>query len=373
MVSMKNKTTLAVISLILLMGMVYFLNGKEKQTESGPIKISALLSLTGDASAWGENSKKGIQIAVDEINAQGGIHGRRIEVNYQDTAADAKKAVSAYQAAVNIDHADAIIGPLQQNEGVSVISLIDQLKTPTVIPGFIPLKDRKDTSNPLIIWMDAEVEAEQIAEKLFSEGIKTVAVISSQDIWESTVSDAFTEKFKKLGGTITIQEKVLTNAADVKLSIVKMLATKPDAIFLGTYYQFVHATKELHNLGYTGKLYGIEVDDYLANETYGWSKGIKFISPDLYTGEFTKKFESLYGTKPGLPAGQSYDAAHILFSILRENGTDKQRVLQAMRDFKSHEGVSGALKILPDGRTSLPTAIFEIGEKGVITKVEDVK
>ncbi len=373
---MNKKTILIVLVLVCIIAIVvriYNSRVQENSNITSPIHISALLSLTGDASAWGENSKKAIQLAVNEINQKGGVRGRKIEVDYQDTAGDSKKAVSAYQEAVNIDHADAIIGPLQQNEGVSVLPLVQQYKTPTIIPGYIPLENRKDHSNPLIIWMDAQAEAGQMAKYLYDKGIRRVAVVGTLDIWETTVSKAFAEKFTAFGGIVTDQEIVQSTSADMKFPIAKALGTKPEAVFLGTYYQFVHSTKELHNLGFTGGVFGIEVDDYLAGETYGWSKGLQFIAPDLYTTNFVTKFTDTYGTKPGLPAGQSYDATNILFTLIDKVGTDKEALLGAMKEFKSYDGVAGKLKILSDDRTSLPSAIFEIGEKGVIQKVQTIE
>ncbi|MES2216001.1 MAG: penicillin-binding protein activator [Patescibacteria group bacterium] len=323
-----------------------------------PIKIGALLSLTGGASAWGENSQKGIALAVEEVNAKGGINGRQVEVLYEDTASDPKVSVSAFQKLISLDHVDAIIGPLNQTETAPVIPLIAENNIPTIAPGFLPLKDRQNIYNPIFVWTDAEIEAGRLAQYVYEKGIRTVGVIGTLDAWENTVTTAFADKFKALGGTVTALEKVQPDSSDMKLSVTKVVATKPQAIYLGTYYQFVNSLKEIHTQGYKGQLFGIEVDDYLATETSKWSNGLQFIAPNYYTTTFIDNFRAKYSAEPGMPAGQSYDAAKILFSILEQG--DRSKVLEAMKNFKEYTGVSGKLTISPEGRTSLPTAIFEI-------------
>lgn len=361
---------LAVVIIILIISARSQNNGSQDASK-GPIKIGALLSLTGGASAWGENAKKGIELATEELNAAGGINDRQVEMIYEDTASDPKQTVSVFQKSVNVDRVTAIIGPLNQTETASVISLIEQTKTPSVAPGFLPIQDRKDVSNPLLVWADAESEAARLADYVYGQGVRKIGIIGTVDAWEQTITKAFDARFKELGGTVTALEIVQPDVADMKLSVTKVLASKPDAIYLGTYYQFVNSTKEISNLGFKGKLFGIEVDDYLAGETAKWTSGLQFIAPDYYSADFIKEFTDKYGMTPGMPAGQSYDAANILFSILKENQS-KEDILMAMKDFKQYEGASGKLMITPDGRTHLPVAIFQL-DGGKVSKVESLK
>ena len=154
----------------------------------------------------------------------------------------------------------------------------------------------------------------------------------------------------------------------MKLPAIEIAATHPQAVFLGTYYQFVNSTKALHDIDYKGKLYSIEVDDYLAGQTYQWTRGLQFIAPDFYTSDFVTTFKNKYGMSPGLPAGQSFDAANILFSFLKQS-TDKNDILNAMAHFTAYDGVSGELEITPDGYTLLPTALFEIAASGTVERI----
>ena len=374
-----NRKIIWLIFGVILVVMIFIVISSKRHTElNQPIKIAALLSLTGDGASWGESAQKAIQLATEEINKNGGINGRQVDMIYEDTAGDPKKAVSAYQLVTSIDHVVAIIGPLTQTELTAIIPLINKDNIPTVAPDYIPLQNRTDLSNPLLVWMDAQIEASRIAQYAFSQGIRSVGILGTQDSWETTISNAFADEFKSLGGTVTDMEIVQPTSADMKLPVTKIVATKPQAIFIGTYYQFVNSTKELHDLGYGGKLFSIEVDDYLAGQTSSWVKDLQFIAPDYYTSSFTQDFKGAYGTAPGLPAGQSYDATNLLFQLIMSPGVYssdevslRQNIVSVMSRVTEYDGVSGQLEIAPDGRTTLPTALFDL-KKGTITRVQSL-
>lgn len=363
----KNQKILIGIAVIVIIAFLVGWRLYQNSRQGNVIKIGALLSLSGDAAAWGENAQKAIKLAVDEINKKGGINGKLVDMIYEDTAGDPKQAVSAYQKVTTIDRVAAVIGPLNQTEDAAVVPLIDQTGVPTIVPGYLPLQNRKNLYNPLIIWMDAEIEAGRIAQYVYDQGIRNVGVAGTLDSWENTVSTAFAQKFQTLGGTVISQEIIQPDVADMRLPVTKIVATRPQAVFLGTYYQFVNSAKALHDLGYKGKLYGIEVDDYLAGQTSGWTNGLRFIAPDYYTSDFIKTFTDKYGVAPGLPAGQSYDAANILFSFLKKSQSQND-ILDQMKSFKEYDGVSGKLQIGSDGRTFIPTALFEL-QDGKVTRV----
>lgn len=366
-----NKKLIWVVVIFITIIVWGILANNPESTPSSPIKVAALLNLTGDAAAWGENAQKGIQLAVEQINKKGGINGRLIEVIYEDTAGDPKQAVSAFQAILARGDITAVIGPLTQTEDIAVGPLVEESGMPSVVPGYVPPQNRKNFYNPLTIWMDPETESHRLAQYVYDQGIRKVAIIGTLDSWEVTISDAFEKKFTSLGGTITHREIVQPSASEMKLPVTKTIASKPEAIFLGTYYQFINSLKSLSDQGFRGKLYSIEVDNYLAGETAVWSDELRFIAPDYYSSDFITQYKDFNGTEPGIPSGQAYDAANILFNFI-EKSDKKSDIIEQMKSFASYDGVSGKLEITGDHRAILPTAIFEI-KKGKIKRINEIK
>jgi len=358
-----NKIIVGIIIVVIIIAGVWY-RIEKNSIEEEVIKIGAILPLTGEAAAWGQASQRGIELAVGETNK----NNKKIEMVYEDSQGSASNAVSAYEKLTKINKVDAIIGPLLQMEVSAIAPLADRDKFPVITPSYTPISNRSDPRNPLLIWLDATVEAENIASYVYDQGISTVSVLGTQDSWEKEVSMAFANKFESLGGEVSFIDLLKIDEMDVKTSATMAIKNKPDAIFLGTYYQFLNLIRVFKELGYQGKLYSIEVDEYLANESKGFSSGLQFISSGSYKEEFKKKFEEVYRIKSNIPAGQSYDAMNILISFLIKNPT-QDNLLNSFRMFEKYDGVSGIITMTDDNRTIIPTAIYELNN-GTIKKIE---
>ena len=251
----------------------------------------------------------------------------------------------------------------------SVIApLAAQDKVPVITAAYAPLRDRPNPKNPFFVWVDPSIEAKAMADYVFAQGVSRVAVIGTLDSWEKQVSTAFAEEFTARGGTITYTDFVTADATDVKTPVTKLVATHPQAVFIGTYYQFVAVTKTLHEQQFNGKEYSLEIDEYLAGETKTYVPELLFASPESYTPSFIADYTAAYDTAPSLPAGQMYDATRILTTMLR-NSTDRQSIITQLEELHTFEGASGTLSVTAQNQTVLPLALYLL-HNGTITRVQ---
>jgi branched-chain amino acid transport system substrate-binding protein len=330
------------------------------------ITIGAPFILSGDFTTYGDQARNAVNLAVDDFKqAHPGV---QVEVLFEDTHADAKQAVSAYRKLIDLNHVDAIVGPMLQTEMAAVEPMVRQDNVPVFSIAPVPMQDRGQSGNPIVLWPDPTHEAEQMATYIYDQGIRTIGILGTQDSWENEVSSAFAAKFKALGGTVTDSQLSLPDASDTRIQVTKVVSTRPQAIFLGTYYKFFDFVTEARQIGYKGKFYSIEIDTNLASQTKGFSDGLQFISPNFYTTDFVDRYEKKYGEKPTLPSGQAYDAAMLALKTLSENG-GRNSVLTAMKNIKTYEGVSGTVTFDGAHRATFPLSIFEI-QKGTITKIK---
>ena len=335
------------------------------------IKIGAMLILSGDGAAWGQASQRAIDLAVAEANEQGGINSKKIQVIYEDTLGSAAKAVSAYQKLSKIDNVVAIIGPNFQTEMSAIAPLAHEDKMPVITPSYAPFSNRPNPRNPLMIWLDPTIEAEQMAEYVYSQGVQTISVLGTEDSWEKEVSTAFANKFRSLGGDVVFFELLQSDDVDVRTVVFKAIKDKPDAVFLGTYYQFLNLGKVLKEHDFKGELYSIEIDEYLAYESREFTSGLEFISSELYKNSFRERYEETYGEKSNIPAGQSYDAMNIIISFLKKS-ISREDIVEFMEEFDSYEGVSGRIFITQDHKTIIPMAIYEL-QDGEIMRLQSIQ
>ena len=368
--STATKCIAGIIIILIILVVVWFLHSNDLEklsTVTEPITIGAMLILSGESGSWGQASQRGIEMAVQETNDGDGIKGKKIEVIYEDTRGHVSDAVKVYNKLVNVDSVQAIIGPNFQTEVGAIAPLADDDDLPIITPSYAPISERSNPRNPLMIWLNPTTQAHRMAEYVYEQGIRTVSVVGTHDSWEQEVSSAFADSFAELSGSVLVMEILQTDQQDVGTELTKLQKGNPEAIFIGSYYQFIPVVKALVEIGYDGKLYSIEVDEYLASETSQFSTGLQFISSDSYKDDFNEKYEKLYGEKANIPAGQSYDAANILISFLRESQT-KEDLIEQMEQFEEYRGVSGLITITDDHKTLLPTAIYEL-DKGNIEKV----
>jgi branched-chain amino acid transport system substrate-binding protein len=353
-----------VVVVVVLVGGVFWMKGEK--SESKVIKIGANLELTGPAAQYGMNAKKGIELALEEYNSK---NHNKVEVVYEDNRSEAKQTVSGYQKLVSLDKVSAIIGPLFQTSAGALLPVVKKDNTPTVMISPVPLQDRGNFKNPLIVWMDPSEEASQLARYVYESGIRKVGIIGTSDSWDNEVSNAFEIKFKSLGGQVTLKEILLPDAKDTRTSVTKVLNTKPEAVYVGNYLQFIPVVKDLSILGFKGRLFGIEVDTYLATETKPYSNGLQFISPNFYSNDFVAKFKAKYNEEPIIPSGHAYDAMNTLLSFIVQ-GKTKEGILDQMEKFTGNDGVSGKMTITNNNKTLFPTSVFEVRDGKSIKLIE---
>lgn len=368
-----KKINYLIIGIILIMAIIIGITNTGFLTlkENDNIKIGAMLYLSGEGSSWGDASYKGIELAVKEINEKGGINGKKIKVVYQDTKGDLKETLAIYKKFRDIDRVTAIIGPNFQSELNTIYPLLKEDKMPVIAPSYMSKENRTVYYNPLLIWQDPSLEAEIFAEYIFyDKNIKKIAIISTKDSWENEVSYSFKDKFEKIGGEVVYFQQVNPYENDISTEIIKLINKKPDAVFIASYYIFLDSIKKLNEMNYSGKLFSIEVDEYLAYESKNYSNNLIFISPDLYIGNFTEKYFKVYNEKPTIPAGQAYDSAKILFSIF-EKTTNKEEIILNFSKLKEYNGASGKIKF-ENEKTKMPLAIYKI-TNGEIEKIKEIK
>jgi len=372
---MKKAIWIVIVFVVLLVVIVAV--NSSSHSDTNVIKVGAPFILSGDSAKYGEVAKNAVGLALAKYNADSDvISGKKpkIEVIYEDTHEDAKTVVTAYQKLLNVDHVSAFIGPLFVEEVSAMASLVRQDKVPVFAMSPVTVTERKIESNPLVIWPSPTLEAGQLAKYVYDSGIRKVAILGTNDPWESEVSNGFNASFAKLGGMITdVEINQITNN-DPSISVTKAIASKPDAIYLGSYQKFQYYMKKLRTLGFKGQVYGIEVDSYLADVTKPYSDGVQFISPSYFTPEFSKMYTDAYHEAPSIPAGQAYDSFSLLASLAATSDTSdparfRADMLKQMDGLRSYDGVSGRITFDADHIATFPLSIFTI-QNGKISELK---
>lgn len=351
------------VVLLLIIGgiVVYGKRGDEKkEAVTEPIKIGVILPLTGDAASYGEPGQRVYQIAVDEINAEGGIDGQQIELIIEDGKCSGKDATNAMQKLVNVDKVQAVLGGFCSSESLAMVPVATGSKVLVLSPG---------SSNPgltgisLYFFRTIPSDASQGslgAEEATRRGYKKIAFIQEQTDYALGVYVAFDARFKELGGT-TVKEEFAPNTTDFKTQLTKLKAAKPDALFIDPQASPAaeRIFKQLQDLGWKPQFFINEAvagdrDTIKKNATLlEGALGAEF-SADPANPKFAHLLE-VYKAKYNeeLPyqtyAQNEYDNVFILRDGIKAVGYNGEKLASWSRTIKNWQGASGSVTIKPDG------------------------
>lgn len=277
------------------MGFIAFSLGQDRKAPDDLLKVGAILPLTGDIAFVGEEIKKGIDLAVQEINE----NGERIEVIYEDDAFDLKQSVSAANKLINIDEVDVVVTMLIE-EAQPIMPLFATEKTPLLVlwdsNHLINTGGEYIFSNGFSTEQAARDMAKYASETL---NLRKVAIVGHVDPWAEISTGVFTETFKSLGGEVTFNETLSVETTDYRTAITKAKQSDTD----GVYFPLIppHNAQFLTQAGQMGLGATLMTGDPLIqdviNEAGSAAEGVFFTN--FYTDkaeELMSKYKSVYGT-----------------------------------------------------------------------------
>ncbi len=331
------------------------------------VKLGAIYSITGKGAEWGEHSKIATDIAVEEINAAGGIRGVPVEVLINDTGTEVAPAISLARKLILEDKVLAIIGPCFSSEFEALAPLLDRLRTIIVSqcsakPGISALSTWAFRNT---LTSDKQLApAVDIWKKRYN--IKTAAILyDSADAVSAAEGDKVLPALLQKNG-IEVREKLTYQTKDIDFSaqITKIKAVGVDGIALGAcYQQAANIVREARKQGLkqqflasacTGspefaKLTGKDGEGSIIGSA-GWPD-----DPKPKTAAFLKKFmERSGGRKPNYGGMRAYDNVYITKLVIETSGVtnkpedldaDRDRIRQGWAKVKDFEGITGLTTI----------------------------
>lgn len=311
---------LAIIVVIILLGLIFFSSSQEKKESklTQPIKIGAVLSLTGAAASQGDYALKAINLAKDEINQKGGVDGRLVEVVVEDDQTDPKESVNAFNKLINVDRVDGVIGSLWDFTTQPLIPLALTSSTTLISPTNFRIAGNFDlNSQSFVMLTDLSKVIGSLKDYLSKSSIKKLGVLRFQSSFGSKIAKTLDLTMKSLGRGGAVDE-IYTNmgSGDFRTQILKLKQAKVDAVFLDMLdsdtLSFIKESTELdyHPTIITHTL----VLDALKNSKVDKKllEDVVVVNWEINSGKFTELFKAKYDIDPAKSAVKSYEALYIL-------------------------------------------------------------
>jgi branched-chain amino acid transport system substrate-binding protein len=391
---MKRMTVKIVVAVLALAIGALALAGCGK--DSDVIKVGFNLELTGDIPKVGEASKFAAEMLKEDINSKGGLEigGKKykLEFVYQDNEAKAESAVNAALKLINQDGVVAIVGPNSSKQAIPAGGACNDSQVPMVTPWSTnpdTTKDRPWVFRACFLDPFQGPVAVNFAAKQF--GAKTAAVIFDiANDYSKGLAEIFKAEWeKKMGaGTVVGFESHGTKDQDFSAQLTKIVAAKPDFIFVpDNYNQVALIVKQAHDLGYKGP--------FMGSDAWGSAELMTLCGKDCI-GQFfsthyaaagaqgaTKEFIDRYNTKykyvPDDVAALTWDATRLVLQAIQAAGkvekdikAERKLVRDALAGIKEFAGITGNMKFAGTGDPQKCAVVVQISPEGKFEFKESV-
>ena len=344
--------------------------------DSGTIVIALEAPLTGSQSANGKDMLRGAQLAAKQVNARGGVLGRKVKIVGVDDKANPDLGAQAVQKA-QAAGAVAVIGPYNSSVGLVNLGLYEDAR-------IVPLRMTSDNGTEgygaTVQPMNSQISPVEV-DYISGLGIKSVAMLVDPSAYTKNIASRTANGLEKAGITVT-QIVIPASASDYSAQVEEALETDPDMVYSATYYpEGVLIAEELAKANTTATCFMnlANVDDAFVEEAgITTSRTCTFsgvpAAPQLpYAGEYVAAYRAEFGVDPDVWGAFTYDSAWVLFHAMAEAGTTKYGpVLDAVLHTRGLQGATGTIDIRSNSgnRKDAPMYILKVNRKGDFVIVE---
>lgn len=350
--------------------------GCKKQSHG--ITLGLYLSLTGDKADFGVSTRNGVNIALEEVNAAGGLLGQQVRAVAEDTRGDSNEAASAVTRLIDREHVCGVIGEVASSLSLAGGRICQRRGIPMISPSSTnPAVTQIGDNVFRVCFLDpfqGEVMARFAKNSLH---VSRVAIFKDQGSAYSTgLADAFRRSFTALGGQVVDEQAYRESDTHFSAQISSMLARQPEALFVPGYYaQLALIAREVRGAGFQGRMLGGDGwssntltqndDDKLVGDFY--SEGF---APEGATTPVAQRFVQKYREKnrvePNGLAALGYDAALVMFdAIRRANSAEPARIKAALATTRGVQGATGTITLNAQRDAVKSAVILEVRENSV--------
>jgi branched-chain amino acid transport system substrate-binding protein len=343
-------------------------SGTNVSDGGGEIVVGYYGDLTGRTASFGQSTRNGVEMAVDEINKAGGIMGRKVRVIVEDDQGEPNKAATVVSKLVNQDKVHAVLGEVASSNSLAAAPKAQEAKVPMISPS---------STNPNVTQVgdyifrvcfidpfQGDVMAKFAAKNL--KATKAAILYDFNSDYSRGLREFFTRSFKASGGQIVAEQSYTQGDRDFSGQLTQIRAATPDVIYVPGYYGEVGViANQTKQLGIKAPLLGGDGWD----SPQLWQLGGAALNGDYISNhysvddpkpavqKFVADYKERFKLSPDALAALGYDSMRVLAdAITRAGGTDGVKLRDAIAATKNFAGITGTITIDKD-RNSVKSAV----------------
>jgi len=339
------------------------------------VKIGLIQPLTGSVAYNGTTDVDGVKLALGEVNAKGGVLGKKVEVITEDGQCKPANTVNAAEKLIQRDKVVAIIGAFCSSATAAIMPVAQSNKIP-LVTGVSSAANLTEKGNP---WFFRATETDALLAKSFAKilvnqlKLKKVAYIGVNDDFGRGSVDEFEKQMSALGAKTVMKEYFEHGTTDYYTLLTKLKASGADGAFVSAETQDGSTlVKQKAELGLTTKVFGVgswATADFMklaGNAANGIYAAVPYASTmdSPKNQAFVKAYEAAYKVAPGKYSAAGYNSLHILVdAIARAKSTEADKIRQALHQ-TNYEGPNGHFQFDDKGQATGFTVVLVQLENG---------
>jgi branched-chain amino acid transport system substrate-binding protein len=333
-------------------------SGPAGGTQAAPIRIGASISLTGKDERTGKELKQGYDLWAEQVNAKGGVLGRKVEFVILDDKSEPETARNLYEKLISEDKVDLIIGPYSTPVTIPASQVAEKYRYAMVVSGASGTDIfNKGYKHVFGVYTMAPFYMDGAVDLAKRNGYTTMAIVNENSAFAKDVATSTAQKAKDAGIEVVHTEEYGRDVRDLSPILTKVRATNADVLVGGTYGEDATLlVRQLKDLNWTPKMVALTIGPALPDFTQGLGDDANYIfgatqwEPSVKAQgapEFTAAYNQKYGYLPGYHAAGGYGAAQLLQQALEKVGAvDNEKLRETLATMETQTSF-GAYRVDP--------------------------
>lgn len=348
------------------------------------VPLGGYMSLTGPIATFGQSSNMAMGMAIEEINAAGGVlGGQKLKLVMEDSESKPEQSTVAAQRLIDVHHVVGVIGEVASSNSLAAAPVCQQAKVPMLSPSSTNPRVTKMGEYIFRACFTDDLQGAYMAICATQKGFKRAAILKdvSSD-YSKGLTEVIQARFTQDGGEVVAVEGYQQNDPDFSATLTKLKPLNLDVIFVPGYYQDVGLIlKQARELGLNTPMVGGD----------GWDSPVladlagKYLNQDCWfvnhyskdedrpkVRQFVDGFKQRYGSDPDALAACAYDAVYVVAEALERAGAaDPVKLREALATTRDFDGVTGTITIDADRNASKPCVVlgFQDGKQVVVGRL----
>lgn len=347
------------------------------------IKVGGLAVLSGPAAVYGQAVQKGADLYIEQLNAAGGIDGKKVEIIWEDTQGDATVGLNAYNKLVDNDQVVAIIGPVLTGVTKTVAEFAADIGIPLITPSATAQEITEGRANVFRTCFIDPFQGTQMARYAKAEGIAKVAVMyDNGNDYSKGLYQAFIDECAVQGVEVVATESATYEDVDFKTQLTNIKSAAPEAVFLPYYgAQAALILTQANEIGFETRFLGADgiadIVPAISNKalltTMTYSDHFSTQADSQMAKDFVTAYQTKYNEEPTVSfAATGYDAALVLSEAFKKGSLAFEDVVAAVKA-TNIQGVSGQISFDENNNPIKSAFILTFDQEGnkVFVKIQN--